>query len=382
MRIGYVKYRVPFIKPAFPAASVIADDYAKIVDSNWFTNFGPYEREFSQKAADYIGEDVYACSVSNATLGLFIAIQTLFDLNSDRKKILVPSFTFAAGPEMLILSGFTPVFIDIDENSWQPDLGKAEEYIRNNQDSVAGILLCNIFGVGNTSIEKWEDIAHTYNLPLIIDSAAGFGSMYREGQRVGVRGDCEIFSLHATKPLAVGEGGLIVSMNQDIIEKFKSFENFGFNHEKKIGVVGINAKMQEFNAAIGLRQLEGFDARLANRRQNLEKYKLKLASTGCIFQENDQNSTIPFVSVITESKKLTETTLDKLVQSGVEARKYYEPLHNQSALIDQSEISGELSVTEDIYDRIMSLPLHDSMSDDQIDFITDIIVQAYEKYKS
>lgn len=377
-----MKYKVPFIKPAFPAASVVADDYARIVDSNWFTNFGPYEKEFSQKAADYIGGDVFACSVSNATLGLFIAIQTLFDLDCDRKKILVPSFTFASGPEMLIISGFTPVFIDIDQNSWQPDLGKAEEYIRNNQDSVAGILLCNIFGVGNTSVEKWEDVAHTYNLPLIIDSAAGFGSIYHEGQRVGVRGDCEIFSLHATKPFAVGEGGLIVSRNQDIIEKCKSFENFGFNHEKKIGVIGINAKLQELNAAIGLRQLEGFDARLANRRQNLKKYKSKLAAVGCIFQENDQNSTIPFVSAVTENKELTEKILDELVQSGVEARKYYEPLHKQRLLIDQAELSGELSVTEDIYDRIISLPLHDSMSDDEIDFVTKTVVQTYEKYKS
>lgn len=373
---------MPFIKPTFPSASEIAEDYAKIVESNWFTNFGPYEREFTKQAADFLGEDMFACSVSSATLGLFIAIQTLFRLDGNRKKVLVPSFTFAAGPEMLILSGFTPIFIDIDKDSWQPDLKQAEDYIRNNQDSVAGILLCNIFGVGNISIEKWEDIAHTYNMPLIIDSAAGFGSMYNNRQRVGTRGDCEIFSLHATKPFAVGEGGLIVSRNQGFIETVKSFENFGFNHEKKIGVVGINAKMQEFNAAIGIRQLEGFDARLTNRRLNLEKYKEKLTPIGCAFQDNDQNSTIPFVSVITENKELTAAALNELVQSGVEARKYYEPLHNQSILMEQSETSGELSVTEDIYDRIMSLPLHDSMTEDEIDLITDMIVRIHEEYKS
>lgn len=377
-----MKYRIPFIKPAFPSASEIAEDYAKIVESNWFTNFGPYEREFTKQAAGFLGEDMFACSASSATLGLFIAIQTLLKVEGDRKKVLVPSFTFAAGPEMIILSGFTPVFIDIDKDSWQPDFRQAEDYIRNNQDSVAGVLLCNSFGVGNLSIEKWESLARSYNIPLIIDSAAGFGSMYGNHQRVGTKGDCEIFSLHATKPFAVGEGGLIVSKNQDLIEKFKSFENFGFNHEKKIGAVGINAKMQEFNAAIGLRQLEGFDARLANRQLNLEKYKAKLTPIGCIFQDNDQNSTIPFVSIITESKDLTTVALNNLVQSGVEARKYYEPLHHQSILMQKSEIFGDLSFTEDIYNRIISLPLHDSMTEDEIDFITDTIVRAHEEYKS
>lgn len=376
-----MKYRIPFIKPAFPAASEIAEDYAKIIESNWFTNFGPYEREFTKQAANFLGEDMFACSVSNATLGLFIAVQTLFGQNN-RKKVLVPSFTFAAGPEMLILSGLTPVFIDIDKDSWQPDFKQAEEYIRNNQESVAGILLCNNFGVGNRSIEKWEEIARLYNVPLVIDSAAGFGSTYVNHQRVGTRGDCEIFSFHATKPFAVGEGGLIVSKNQELVEKFKSFENFGFNHEKKIGVVGINAKMQEFNAAIGLRQLEGFEARLAHRRRNLERYKAKLIPIGCVFQDNDQNSTIPFVSVVTTSKGLAELALDKLIHSGVEARKYYEPLHNQSTLMEKSEVADVLSVTTDIYDRIMSLPLHDLMNEEEINFITDTILQAYEENKS
>lgn len=377
-----MKYKIPFIRPAFPSVSEVAEDYAKIIESNWFTNFGPYEREFIKRAAGFLGEDIFACSVSNATMGLFIAIQTVFKIDCDRKKVLVPSFTFAAGPEMLILSGFTPVFIDIDKNSWQPDWKQAEAYISNNQDSVAGVLLCNSFGVGNMSIKEWERIAQVYDMPLIIDSAAGFGSSYEGTQRVGTRGDCEIFSLHATKPFAVGEGGLIVSKNQGLIDMARSFENFGFNQDKKIGVIGINAKMQEFNAAIGLRQLEGFDGRLANRRLSLEKYKAKLTPIGCIFQENDQNSTIPFVSVVMKSSGLAVAVLDKLNQSGVEARKYYEPIHRQSILMQKSEKPYNLSVTEDIYDRMVSLPLHDSMPEVDIYFITDTIVRVYEEYKS
>lgn len=376
-----MKYNIPFIKPAFPNSREVAEDYIRIVESNWFTNFGPYERQFSKDAAAFIGEGMYACSVSNATLGLFVAIKLLFNHDS-KKEVLVPSFTFAAGPEMLISSGLTPVFIDIDRNSWQPDWKQAEEYIKNNRNTVGGILLCNIFGVGNVEIEKWEHISEEYKLPLVIDSAAGFGSLYSRGKRVGTGGDCEIFSLHATKPFAVGEGGLIVSKNESLIEAAKSFENFGFNHEKQIGTIGINAKMQEFNAAIGLRQLKGFDTRLTNRQNNLEKYKEKLNTIGCAFQENDQNSTIPFVSVVMLNKELAEQALPSLLEAGVEARKYYEPLHTQSLLMKHSKVAGDLNNTKDIYGRILSLPLHDSMSSADIDFITDIIIHAYERHKS
>lgn len=377
-----MKYKIPFIKPSFPLVGEVAEDYAKIIESNWFTNFGPYEKEFSKQAANFLADNLFAASVSNATLGLFISIKTLFNSDGNKRKVLVPSFTFAAGPEMLILSGFTPVFIDIDKDSWQPDLKQAEEYLTNNEDSVAGILLCNIFGVGNQSVEDWEKIASSYNLPLIIDSAAGFGSMYDNNQNIGARGDCEIFSLHATKPFAVGEGGLIVSKNQELIEAVKSFENFGFNQEKKIGIVGINAKLQEFNAAIGLRQLRGFHNRLIDRRLSLEKYKERLVPVGAVFQVNDQNSTVPFVSVLMESKDLTKVILNTLNISGIEARKYYEPLHRQALLLNESEIAGSLDNTEDVYNRILSLPLHDSMSVDDIDLITNIIVRTYEKNKS
>lgn len=377
-----MKYKIPFIKPAFPNANEVAGDYIKIVTSNWFTNFGPYEREFTKKAAAYIGSDTYACSTSNATLGLLIAIRVLFRANGDRNRVIVPSFTFAAGPEMLILSGFKPMFIDIDRKNWQPDWNQAEEYIQHNQDTLAGILLCNIFGVGNVDIERWEEIAQKYNLPIIIDSAAGFGSIYDDHQKVGTRGDCEIFSLHATKPFAVGEGGLILSKNREFIEKAKSFENFGFNHNKKIEAIGINAKLQELNAAIGLRQLENFDDRLKIRRANLEKFKEKLSPLGCTFQENDQNSTVPFVSVVLESEEVAVQSLKALVQVGVEARKYYEPLHRQALLTEESGIIGSLKVTEDIYSRILSLPLHDSMTKHDIDLITTTIVKVHEEYKS
>lgn len=372
-----MKYNIPFIKPTFPSASEVAEDYEKIVESNWFTNFGLYERDFSKKAAGFIAQDIHISTVSNATLGLLIAIRLLFD-RGDKRKVLVPSFTFAAGPEMLIASNLTPVFIDIQRDNWQPNLTQARKYIESNRGDMAGILLCNIFGVGGREVSKWEDLAEEFNLPLIIDSAAGFGSEYEAGERIGARGDCEIFSLHATKPFAVGEGGLISSKDESFIRDVDSFQNFGFNQEKRIGFIGINAKLQELNAAIGMRQLSGLSKRLERRRESLDIYKEVLVGRGYVFQENDDLSTVPFVSVLAKTSLAADKALQALRESGVEARKYYEPLHTQRLLDKYSERAGDLSVTEDVYSRILSLPLHDSMTAEDIRFITNVITKTHE----
>jgi len=137
-------------------------------------------------------------------------------LKGDRKKVLLPSFTFAAGAEAILRSGFEPLFIDVDRKSWQPNIEQAEQ-ILTESDDIAGILLCNVFGVGNTNITEWEKLASKFAKPLIIDSAAGFGSKYFDEEKVGTRGDCEIFSMHATKPFAIGEGGLVVSKNEKLL---------------------------------------------------------------------------------------------------------------------------------------------------------------------
>lgn len=366
-----MKYKVPFIKPSFPDAVLVAEDYNTIIENNWFTNFGPFEQRFRREAADYIGEGAHACTVANATLGLDIAVRTLLK-ESGQNEVLVPSFTFAAGPEVIISNGLTPVFIDIDSNI-QPDFEQAAEYISRNRSNMAGILLCNTFGTGNRNIESWEGLAQEYGLPLIIDSAAGFGSEYLNDEKIGLRGDCEVFSFHATKPFAVGEGGMITSRNESFIQKCREMQNFGFGTNRQIDHIGTNAKMQEINSAIGLRQLGGFATRLAGRRESLECYKENLSDIDFTFQDNDNRSTVAFVSAIAPSPEWADLAYTKLHQHGIEARRYYSPLHLESNLARRSLIAFSLANTEDIASRTLSLPLHDHMNVEDIKYIGQVI---------
>lgn len=378
MKDGSVKYRVPFIKPHFPDPNVITQEYGEIVESNWFTNFGPKEKEFCQKVEGYIGGNVSVATAANGTLALDLCVRALFEKGSDKREVIIPSFTFAAGPEVLIANSFKPVFIDIEENTLQPSIEEAKKYIKHSGHLVAGIVLCNSFGVGNLNIKKWEELAATENIPIIVDSAAGLGSKYAEGERVGTRGDCEIFSMHATKPFSVGEGGLVVSRSKQIITDIKSIQNFGFNAQKEIGFVGMNAKLQEINCAIGLRQLEDFEERINSRHASLRIYKKELEGVGCTFQANDSLSSVPFVTTLAESKEKAASAHISLMQAGVEARKYYQPLHRSSLLSRYSTMSGSMRITEETYSRVISLPVHDNMRKELVEEITMIVTKGLD----
>lgn len=353
----------------FPTSKEIAIDYEKIVASNWFTNFGPYEKILSERSGEYIGKSVYSTTVANCTLGLEIAISELF--LKDRQSVIMPSFTFVAGAEAIIKSGFNPLMIDINKDSWQPNLEQARLILENGAQMIAGILLCNIFGVGNKEIDQWEILSKEYQIPLIIDTAAGFGSAYNIDERVGARGDCEVFSLHATKPFSVGEGGLITSKNKAFIDSFRSAQNFGFESDRVVHRIGTNAKMQELTCAIGVRQLDKLEGRIKKRQDRYSLYVKLLAPHGYVFQENAELSTIAFVSTLVPEGVDAKEVQDTLLQTGIEARRYYTPaLHHQAIIRDVSTFQeNNLVHTEYVSKRILSLPLYDDMSDEDIAFI-------------
>jgi dTDP-4-amino-4,6-dideoxygalactose transaminase len=369
-----VKYNIPFIRPSFPDSALIAEDVRSIVASNWFTNFGPFEKKFREEIKLYLGDSqIDVVTVSNATVGIDIAVRALFLGDVSRNEVLVPSFTFAAGPEVLISHGLTPVFVDIDEESWQPSLSQAEKYLERNNDFVAGILLGNSFGVGSPGIEEWEQLSSRYSLPLIIDSAAGFGSIYEDGSKVGTKGTCEVFSFHATKPFAIGEGGAITTKDKKLAAELYQLENFGYNDNKEIVSIGTNAKLEEISCAIGLRQLQGYDERINARQLLLKHLQDLVAERGNRFQSNDTKSSIPFMSLLMSNSETAGETLNSLNTAGIIARKYYSPVHKQGMIMRYAKIADSLSVTEEVYSRIISLPLHDSMTKEVIEQMADFL---------
>ncbi|OBK79201.1 DegT/DnrJ/EryC1/StrS family aminotransferase [Mycobacterium sp. 1274761.0] len=356
---------IPFIRPSFPKPAELADEFEQIVRANWYTNFGPKERQFGLAISEYLGSDLHVATFANATLALIAALKASIGPGRRDRYILMPSFTFVAVAQAAIWAGYRPWFIDIDPETWQPSTSAAESILECFRDEVAGIVLANVFGVGNTQIRNWEHLADKWRLPLVIDSAAGFGSAYPDGERLGRRGRCEVFSFHATKPFAIGEGGAMVSRDPRLIEQAQGLADFGFTGARSCTQVGINGKMQEICAAIGLRQLTGFDDRLKSRRNVFECYRRELAGLDVRFQPNADVSSVCFASVCCTSANQKRAVLAALRRDSICAHDYYNPPQHMQPIFSADRHlvkSAELAITEDICSRIVSLPVHDYMA--------------------
>lgn len=369
-----MKYKIPFIKPLFPAVAQIASDYEEILAANWFTNFGPFEQKFSARINEYIGDGFYAATFSSATAALMASLLAVLGRGDATKYIVMPSFTFAAGADAIQWCGYLPIFVDIESAGLQMDIEATEELLKSTpyHGKVAAILFCNAFGVGTTNIDRWESLARETGLPLIIDSAAGFGSLYETGRKVGSAGFCEIFSFHATKPFAIGEGGAVVSRDKAFIDTLKSIQNFGFEDRRAIQL-GFNGKLQEINAAIGLRQFEVFEGVLHDRKSVFAQYKAQLNTSHFRLQENAENASLCFAAVIVKQPAERDSYLARLKATGIDAKTYYSPSLHQQVYFHGTNRFGELAVTNAIDDAVLSLPIHDGMNQSDIDLIIETL---------
>lgn len=365
-------FRVPFIRPVFPSPAEISADFQEIAAANWFTNFGPKERQFAAAIGARFGEPYQAVTFSNATLAIMGALLVLLGRGDGSRGVLVPSFTFAAGPQAIQWCGYRPVFLDIDPGTLQPSADDARERLERDP-AVAAILLCNTFGIGSAQVGEWEALAAEYDLPLVIDSAAGFGSRYADDRPVGVAGTCEVFSFHATKPMAVGEGGAVLTRDPELAVRLSEFTNFGFSAASGAVAPGLNGKLQEINAAIGLRQLERIDALVRARQTALAGYRERLGDDRFGWPEGIERSSVCFATVLLPDRATRDRARDALVAGGVEARTYYSPpVHRQPHFAaDAAEL--DLPGTEDAGHRVLSVPVYADMSEEDRALVLDLL---------
>lgn len=357
--------RIPFIRPTMPDAAVLAADFASIAAANWYTNFGPQEQAFRRAISEYLGPPLEVATVSNATVGLMGALAALLPKGDGTAYVATASFTFAAGAQAISWHGYRPAWLDIDPDSLQPSLSSLRELLSTGVE-LAAILLTNTFGIGAAEISGWEEKAQALGIPLVIDSAAGFGSRYPSGELLGSRGDCEVFSFHATKPFAIGEGGAVVTRKTDLADRVREFTNFGF-HARDAGAahIGLNGKLQEINAAIGLRQLADFEDALADRRALVVRYMREFAGKPLRFPTGVESSSLGFAPIVAESEEARDRVLARLAQAGVEARSYYSPPVHTHAYMRQFEPLVSLECTTEISARMLSLPVLPRMAEDE-----------------
>lgn len=372
--------RVPFQSPVLPAATDIDRYLEASREIRWFSNFGPCHELLAERLAAYVGGDLHCVPVASGTDGLVASLQAVARL--ERKYVVIPSFTFVATLVAVRRCGLEPVFCDVDAGSWHLDPRGLRTTLEALGDSVAAVLPVSAFGAP-PPIEirdGWEACCADADVALVVDSAAGFGARDETGAHLGGQGLAEVFSFHATKPFAIGEGGAVMTGDPEVAQRVRRLVNFDFDDNRvPRSDRGINGKLSELHAAAGLAVLDIFESLLQARRTRANRLRQLLRPLSLTFQSGCEGSSWQFVPALAPDRATRDRVLASCADRGVEVRRYYEPLHWFGSFADVPAPAG-LDVTESIADRALSLPLASDMSAESIDLVADAVGAACLAY--
>jgi dTDP-4-amino-4,6-dideoxygalactose transaminase len=363
---------IRFQRPSFPSSAAIEGYLCLARKERWFSNWGPCCRLLRERLRDAVGCD--AIPVANATLGLIAAISALrHRAPTHASEALVPSFAFAASAQAAVWNGLEPVFVDIDVDHWHIDPVQLDDALARRRGRVAIVIALSSFGTPPPPAVRshWEDSCAEAGVPLVVDSAAGFGAQAADGTPIGLQGDAEVVSFHAVKPLSIGEGGAVFARDPEVLADVQRVTEFGFDERRQVTVrKALNGKLSEPAAAIALAALDDFDRHLQTRRKAAAELIQRLPAD---FETQREHAlgTWQFVPV----KAPTTARRDRVMaasRGSAELRTYYNPLHTMSAFRTAAR-AGELAVTTDLGARILSLPMADDLTIDEIDVIAEII---------
>ena len=349
----------------------LLDRINDMLDRRWLTNNGPYVQEFERRIAEYVGTK-HCIAMCNGTIALEIAIRAL-ELTGE---VIVPSMTFIATAHALQWQEITPVFCDIDRQTYTIDPTHIEELITPRTSGIIGVHLwghpCNV--------EALTAIAQRHNLKLLYDAAHAFGCSHN-GRMIGGFGDAEVFSFHATKFFNALEGGAVVTNNDDLAVKMRLMKNFGFGGVDNVIYIGTNGKMNEISAAMGLTSLESIDMFVEANYRNYQCYQQELANIpGLTLVTYDQSEKRNYQYIILEiDEALTRVTRDQLLNilwaENVLARRYFHPgCHKMEPYRSYfPHTSLWLPETERLSRRVMSVPTGTAVGPAEIKEVCHII---------
>jgi dTDP-4-amino-4,6-dideoxygalactose transaminase len=359
---------LPMVRPVLPEFPEMSDGIQNILSTGMVTK-GRYMRAFEEAIAQHL--DVkHAIALSSCTSGLMLACKAL-GLTGD---VVVPSFTFMATVSSLIWCGLRPVFADVDLESHNLDPESARAAITPETTAIVAV---HQFG-NPADMEALERLAREHNLALIFDAAHGFGALY-QGQPVGDRGDAQVFSLSPTKLLIAGEGGMVATNRGDLAGFIRMGREYGNNGKYDSLFAGLNARMPEFSALMGLHSLDNLEQAAQNRNRTAGQYQDLLgAMPGIGFQHvrpGDRHSYREFSITIDADKfGLTRDQLaEALSRENVDSRKYYDPpVHRQTAYREFYD-GRPLPNTEWLSHNSLSLPMWSHMSPQVVGIIGEAI---------
>lgn len=355
--------------PLLPPLEDFIPYLQKIWNNKWLTNNGEMHQELERALAEYLGVE-YISLFSNGTLALISSLQAL---NITGEVITTP-YSFVATTHSIFWNKCTPVFVDVEPKYYNIDPTKIEAAIT---EKTTVIMPVHVYGnpADSDAIQK---IADKYGLKVIYDAAHAFG-VKKNGTSILNEGDLSVLSFHATKIYSTIEGGAVICHSQEMKHHIDNLKNFGFRGETVVEEPGINAKMNEVQAAYGLLSLKYIDEAIAKRKQIVEHYRASLKNTSGISflpeQNNVEHNYAYFPIFVDEAKygMSRDALYEKLKSNNILGRRYFYPLISTFEPYRELPSAQNLPVAQNATEQVICLPLYPDLESLDLERIIDLI---------
>lgn len=358
-------------QPSLPPLEEFVESLKIIWDNKILTNGGPFHQKLENELASYLGVK-YISLFANGTLALITALQALRITG----EVITTPFSFVATTHAIWWNGIKPVFVDIEPETFTMDPEKVEAAIT---PKTTAILPVHVYGYP-CKVDQLKDIAQRHNLKLIYDAAHTFGAKY-SGQSLCSFGDLSILSFHATKVFNTFEGGAIICHDSAMKRHIDNLKNFGFEGETSVVEIGINGKMNEFQAALGLLQLKHLAYAFGKRKEIHDLYNHKLCDLPGIYlppKIKDFINNYAYFPILVDKEiygKTRDELYEKLKHNGINCRKYFYPLISSFPMYQSlpSASLKNLKTAEKTSNQILCLPIYPNLKTKDVIKIANMI---------
>lgn len=364
-----------FIKPilvtrsSLPPFEEFVESIRPIWESAWLTNMGVNHQKLESGLKQYLKTDNLVLFV-NGHIALEMVIQA-FGLKGE---IITTPFSFASTTHAIVKNGIKPVFCDINPHDYTIDVDKIEALITEKTSAIVPV---HVYG-NICNVDRIDEIAKKHGLKVIYDAAHTFGETLN-GKGVAAFGDASMFSFHATKVFHTIEGGAVAFREPWLEEKLTCLKNFGIIDKEHVIDVGGNAKMNEFQAVMGLCNLAHIEEELKKRRMVTERYLERLEGTKGLILPKSQKGVVHnhayFPVLFDGFSKSRNEMYDLLAENQIYARKYFYPLINDYECYCSSYSSAETPIARAIAEKVMTLPCYADLTLEDVDRVCDVILK-------
>lgn len=363
-------------RSSMPNFEEYCEEIKDLWDSHWLTNMGIKHQKLERELEMYL-------QIPNVTLysnGHLALENIIASMNFPKgSEVITTPFTFVSTTHAIVRNELVPVFCDVNSDDYTIDVDKIEELIT---EKTVAIIPVHVYG-NLCDVDEIDQIAKKHNLKVIYDAAHAFGVKYK-GIGISNYGDASMFSFHATKVYNTIEGGAVAFKDSSLASVLDAMKNFGMSSPEDISYVGGNAKMNEFQAAMGLCNLRYISEEINKRRMVVEHYRKRLNNflgiKLCLEQKNIESNYAYFPVVFDGYRYTRDEIYEKLKANGITARKYFYPLTNDIECYKEYPTSGaeKTPVAKYIAERVLTLPLYADLALEDVDRICDIILDELE----